>query len=265
MSHLISGSRIVPVYFNACEELLQQRCQCFNLVLEIAEPNIQIPQDRASINEVSTALVDNNCSSITTVANTIFPQQLYDRSGYPGVYGRFDAVISRFKKKGTWGTYFQRLTAFPGKNGKPINQLELAIYKLLRSVNGKYFSSIYELNVSGIGTVDMDIGTELLLYSPHNEGRKISNMPCMSHLSLKLDRTVNRLHLTAVYRSQYYGSKALGNLIGLARLQKFICDQIDGIQPGVMTCIATEARLDVEALGGMARSRTLLLNNGNNP
>ena len=74
--------------------------------------------------------------------------------------------------------------------------------------------------------------------------------PCLSHISLKI-RNKSELVLTALYRNHFYSEKVLGNLLGLARLQLFICDQT-GLVPGSLVAISTLAVLDLPK--GLRRS-----------
>ena len=70
----------------------------------------------------------------------------------------------------------------------------------------------------------------------------------MSHISLKVEPTNEerpRVHLTAVYRSQYFVDKALGNLLGLSNLLFFVCRQAS-LKPGTLVCHATYAQLDAQ-------------------
>lgn len=259
MAKVLSGNNILDAYLTGCQELLAcKNHKLFNLILEIENPVELTAQHKSILNSLSTVLVQNEENSIETVANTIFPQQMYRRHGVPDFYKKYDEMLARAKKPSTWGTYFQRLTSFAGVKGKGINQLDLTITKLRRSMKNAKRRSIYELNVSGIGLLDEDIGSELVLYSPSNDGLKIMNMPCLSHISFKLDSTHLTLDLTAIYRSQYYCTKALGNLLGLARLQKFLCNEVPGIEPGKLTCISTDAYLDMRAFGGAKNTKQLI-------
>jgi thymidylate synthase len=52
------------------------------------------------------------------------------------------------------------------------------------------------------------------------------------HFKLHKDRTVS---LTAIYRSQYYIAKALGNFIGLGQLLAFVAEEA-GLTPGYLVC-----------------------------
>ena len=79
--------------------------------------------------------------------------------------------------------------------------------------------------------------------------------PHLSHLSFKL--TDQKLDLTAVYRSHWYGKRALGNLVGLSQLHSFVGKE-SKYERGTLTCIATHAYLDAESFGGVAATTALL-------
>jgi hypothetical protein len=77
---------------------------------------------------------------------------------------------------------------------------------------------------------------DLPLYNTvDDEGRRRGG-PCLSHLSFKLFS--GRVHLTAIYRSHDYRYKVLGNLLGLARLQACVSDQV-GLPMGSLVVHST--------------------------
>ena len=81
--------------------------------------------------------------------------------------------------------------------------------------------------------------------------------PCLSHVSFKIDRN-DVLRLTAFYRSHWYIERALGNLIGLARLQCFVAGAA-GAKVGPLTIIAAEAVLDLRGDGRKAADTRAIL------
>ena len=52
----------------------------------------------------------------------------------------------------------------------------------------------------------------------------------------------DKLSLIAVYRSQDYFQKALGNYVGLIRLLRFVCQRAN-MEMGTLTCLSTFATL----------------------
>jgi thymidylate synthase len=180
------------------------------------------------------------------------------------MYGKFFNALDRGKKAGTWGTYAERMMAHPAKDGlNTINPLNLLVEKL--RANGKSrqrFKSAYELNLSD-PEVDlapiMDVfgdGGDVPTYKAAFDAKATRNRPCLSHVSFKLVDT-NQVNLTAIYRSHHYCARALGNLVGLARLLTFVAKESE-LEVGQMTCISTFATLDASTWGGVAPTRKLL-------
>lgn len=258
------GLSIVPTWREAARYLLSRAkddYQAQNLVLEIADPRTMTDDDGALIRRVDALMREADAdTAIERVAGTIFPEGMYRRVGYPGFYERYLATMARAKKKGTWGTYAMRLMS-RGAGKRQINPLETVIRKLKRATTGGHpYRNGYELSVhdasADLPNDAMDFGCELPLYEPVGDAARVSNSPCLSHLSFKLGAE-NDLHLTAMYRSHYYCSKALGNLIGLARLQAFVAKQAS-LGVGTLTCLSTFANLDAKAWGGIRKTRDLL-------
>jgi hypothetical protein len=258
------GHSIVPTWRDATRFLLSRSKdghQARNLVLEIATPLVMTPEHAVVIRDVDALMrATDPATAIERVANTIFPQDMYLRKGYPAFYEHFLDTMTRAKRKNTWGTYAMRLMS-RSSGAKSINPLETVIQKLKRATTGGHeYRNGYELSVHDVVTdlpdEELDFGCEVPLYEPVKDAGRVSNSPCLSHLSFKLD-SEDAVHLTAVYRSHYYCSKALGNLIGLARLQAFVAKQAQ-LEVGTLTCISTFANLDTKAWGGMAKTRALL-------
>ncbi|MFG0541593.1 hypothetical protein ACF8EA_15560 [Pseudomonas sp. YQ_5] len=260
MAVLIQRDRVVSAWLAAARHLLTcPEYTARNLVLEIASPGALEAQDRDIIGAVDAAIRRRwRGLSVQTVAGTIFPNEIYRREGRPGFYDTYLNAMARGMKRGTWGTYAYRMMRRVSRNGKTtFNPLEVIVRKLQDSKEGRCFQAVYELGVVD-AEYDLDddgFGFELPLYDPAIDRKKPMNMPCLSHLSFKV--TGDKLDLTAIYRSHWYGQRALGNLIGLSNLHKFVSDESE-FERGVLTCIATHAFLDVESLGGAKAAKQLL-------
>lgn len=259
MAKVISGDRIVPVWLQALEHLEHNDHRYRNLLLEIQFPELVTKADRMVFDLVDPILTAHSKTSIMTVAGTIFPFRLYRKTGAANLPARFFAIMSRAKVKGQWGTYAMRLMSRPGKNPKEtINPLYEVVRKLKKaSTDGNGYNSNYELGIHAPeDLLSEDIGCEVPLYSPAEDRSKIGNYPCLSHLTFKLvDRKT--LELTAIYRSHYYLQRALGNLVGLAHLMRFVAIET-GLEIGSLTCISTDAHLDDSSWGGMVQTRALM-------
>jgi hypothetical protein len=146
------------------------------------------------------------------------------------------------------------------KTRQTFNPLDTIVEKLLLAKNGRRIHAAYELGVIAptdlINETPIDLGCELPLYDPATDRGRPTNNPCLSHLSFKLNDN-DTLDLTAIYRSHHYAQRALGNLIGLSQLLAFVAKE-SKLTIGVLTCISTQAHLDVGTWGGVTAATALL-------
>lgn len=235
----------------AAEAMQNAHARLYNVVLEIEEPGLVTPQTRAVEATVDQFLRDHDVFPIHTVAETIFPAVEYRQGGIEAVYAYPDTVypVIRTAPQNYWGTYALRLTDRPCSDGTRVKPLRQAIEKLRRQLQtAAPKRAAYELDMA------ME-PLELKLYSGEDDVNKTRGGQCLSHISLKLGPN-RELYLTALYRYQFYVQKALGNFLGLARLQAAIAREL-GIPVGPLVCHATMAILEDKSLDNSARwSRT---------
>ncbi|TRZ55158.1 MAG: hypothetical protein D4S02_18200 [Rhodocyclaceae bacterium] len=206
--------------------------EAHNVVIDIADPLAETEIDVAIIRQVDGFLRNHGVHSLSSVANTIFPQAILERHGPEAFYSVYrELVLPRMKKiTRDWGRYFDRLTEWKKvKNNKitTINPLGDLVGFLRGQISSdRTFRNVYEMTV----------------YDPTRDAGKVSNRQCLSFLSFKLDHD-NRLMLTVMYRNHVYIARGLGNFIGLGRLQRFVANQ-SGAQMGSLTCVSTHAEID---------------------
>jgi hypothetical protein len=170
------------------------------------------------------ALLANGASSIETVANTIFPQSLWNRSlPRARLYERFRTVWPRIRKcpANVRGTYFQRFVAYGLQPNQPlasqqtVNQLEHVIDTW--NNRGNHRHSALQLSV----------------FDPqrdHKHNRQLG-FPCLHQVAFTPRGTNGKdgLEVTAFYATQHIFEKAYGNYLGLCRLGQFVAHEL-GIQ-----------------------------------
>lgn len=206
--------------------------EAYNVVIDIADPLGESAIDAAIIREVDAFLRGHHRNTLSGVANTIFPQSLFDRHGPEAFYGVYrETVLPRMKQMTRdWGRYFDRLTAWrkvKGTKVEVINPLdELVQFMKGQITSDRTYRNAYEMTV----------------FDPARDAGKVSNRQCLSFLSFKLTDD-NRLLLTVMYRNHAYIARGLGNFIGLGRLMAFVADQ-SGANLGSLTCISTHAEID---------------------
>lgn len=260
MAKVFSAERLVPAWVDAARSLNAAADRTDrNFVLEITSPTALVREDLQVIKAVDERLRATAGIGVYTVAGTIFPQGPYLRFGRPDFYKHYLAAMKAGMKKGTWGTYAMRMMerAHP-KSNKIINPLETIVTKLKNTNTGRKWQSAYELGVHDVDDLRSgEIGCELPIHEPATDGGPATNIPCLSHLSFKLDAGKGAVDLTVVYRSHHYAQRALGNLIGLSQLLHFVTKE-SGYTPGVLTCVSTLAHLDVGSFGGVGATTALL-------
>jgi len=253
-------SSVVAAWLQATKALSTVKKPIYNLVYSVASPASKSAEEDAIIRNFDKFAIDHKFHSSETVANTIFPLDTYRakyKLGADEFYEYYlSAVLPKVKKQ--WGTYFERMITRLNDDGtlmmkgnRRLNPLDVLIDKLKRRVEKKAKTTThYEVSVE-------DIALEIATYNPMRDGGYQIGGPCLSHVSFKIDRD-NTLRLTAFYRSHWYIERALGNLIGLARLQWFVADA-SGATVGPLTIIAAEAVLDLSGDGRkVPETRSLL-------
>lgn len=222
--------------------------RAYNVVVEIEQPSLATAQSREAERLVDSALVACGKQPLITVAETIFPMTEYRQGGMQKVYEYPEAIYPNIKAENPWGTYALRLVAERvDSDGDPYRPLETMINKMRRQLWGEPAKTAQRKRCF----YELDVGmpaAELKLYDPDDDAEATVRTQCLSHLSFKFGKT-NSLYLTAMYRSQYFVEKALGNYRGLAALQAAVANELK-IEVGPLVVHATYANYDAAAVGG---------------
>lgn len=254
MTILIQQRNILDAWIAATDHLrARARHEDFNVILEMEAPGEIDAADRAVGAHIDKFLVGHGVQALRTVANTIFPQDLYRRFGAEGVFEHYpERVYPRLKKcrKNSWGTYFHRMVRRIDASGKQVNPLSNVVARLKKEAAGKHAKRArYELNL-------VDPFLDVTICDPTRPGDgKALGAPCLSHLSFKLRD--GAVALTAFYRSHYYVERALGNLLGLSNLLNFVAAETE-LEPGFLTCISSMAKIDHGEHWTFSETETLL-------
>lgn len=235
---LISGETRECTWLAAVEHLANKAKGGleYNLILEVKKPSQSTPEAVAIRHDLDELLKRANKYSVHTVAETIFPATLYKKHGLKGVYDIYpNEVFPTLKKcKGNnKGTYAYRIVRGKDQHGKDCNPLEKIVDRMKGQLNrAGGIRCAFDMSIDEVDTIPINRNDSF-----------IQGFPCLSHLSFKLSADRETLHLTAIYRSQDFIQKALGNLLGLARLQSCVAREV-GVKVGTLVCHATLARLD---------------------
>lgn len=214
-----------------------------NLIVQIERPDHGTAETKAVESLLDAFLTKYDRHPLHTVAETIFPAVEYRAGGIEAVYAYPQTVYPHIKSfpDNNWGTYALRLTERKAANGEVFHPLQTMVDKLKRQLSlSSTKRAAYELDL-------LDEPLELKLYEADADRTRALGGQCLSHLSFKLGAK-HELYLTALYRSQWYVQKALGNFLGLARLQACVAREV-GVPIGPLVCHATLASLEDPKVG----------------
>lgn len=238
--------------------------------------SISSPQDDAHA-EV-TAVVDRALHrrgnhAVRTVANTLFPRALYNDPGLEWsaalpdekvalldvaaseLYGAYLESLPTLRQvhANRDGTYFSRMISWPGITETGTNQLAArieALRKEQRKLHPPQTSNFSDIAVAG----DADIaGAGIQEYSVSDT--RWQGFPCLVHIDISVRN--GALSLLAVYRHWHLITRGYGNLVGLARLQEFLCQQT-GFKPGELAVVAGHANAERTEYSGKSGVAAIL-------
>ncbi len=247
---LIKGKSTPEVWLAACEYLAKTTDhEDFDVILHITNPSPLSKSDALVLAGVDKFLVNCGGASVDTVAETIFPLQDYLRGGKNGVFKTYPermAKIHAARKDRQWGNYAMRILRQKDRDGTIYNPLKDLLKKI--QDHGDYKATFELGSGQALDDPQIDIcgsdttGDDIAIYNGAADRRPMyGHLPCLMHLSVKLDH--GRVRLNATYRSHYYVQRLLGNLLGLARLQYFLAHEA-GLDIGPLTINSTYAKLD---------------------
>ncbi|MDE0302672.1 MAG: thymidylate synthase [Gammaproteobacteria bacterium] len=189
-----------------------------------------LSEDARVRKELDRLLKANGKPSVDTVANTIFPDSLWNPSKpRQALFDRYQRIAPRIRqaaRQNKHGIYFERIIANgPGDNE---NQLDFG----LRTYSGR----------KGVRRSVLQVG----VFDPGQDhsAAAMRGFPCLQHLSFVPD-SQNCLSVNAFYAIQYMFSKAYGNYLGLCHLGRFVAHEL-GLNLTRVTCHVGLAELDAK-------------------
>jgi thymidylate synthase len=159
------------------------------------------------------------------VAYTIFPYGLYQNgTSQDRLYEKYTRYFKAVKHKLSWGTYFDRMIAYPGVNCQT-NQLK----NIVQAINTRKIS--------------MQAAYTIVIEIPGKETTRRMGAPCLNYLAVQIDNLENTLNLLATYRNHDFLQKAYGNYYGLCKLLSFLAKETKK-KVGYLTCVSSHAYVD---------------------
>lgn len=265
MFHGIEAKSCARAWAAACASIIGTKNEGYNVVIDVADPVRHDKNDNQAITLVDGFLRRHDQNPVVTVANTIFPQALYEAHGSPAFYEVYHRDFDRFSHESKmWGQYFDRMTRWRTADGKVINPLQDLVAKLKgNETKNQRYKAVSELAVAGppsdnAGTPDDGMADgDLTIYTPASDRKRSRGGPCLSHLSFKR-HPEHGILLTAVYRNHFYVTRLLGNLIGLGQLQAFVAKEAGGLGVGSLTVVSTHAEMGADGGWGITQAKELV-------
>lgn len=216
-----------------------EKHKAFHVVTRVADPTYEDERIREMADGI---LAEREMAAIATVANTLFPYALAQKTPDPEALGKryMDLLptLQRLDRENRRGTYFERLVNYETTTGH-LNQLAELIRRLRQEL------AVRAKSKTGPKSARYEVPMEQLSATlPVSEAEHDTNpigFPCLTLLSFQLDD--DRLHVLAHYRSHYLFQRAYGNYLAVCRLLCYACDQT-GLTPGQVTIVAGYATVD---------------------
>ncbi len=199
-----------------------------------------VVEDEDLRHALNASLDESGYQSVETVANTIFPESLWQRSGrsrtklFEQYLENLPDYIAMEPVKNRCGLYFARLIAFdfdPATGARlPHMPVELAPHK------GNQLEFVIKMWQDGRRRRGM---FQACVFDPVRDhtGAAQQPFPCLQHVSLVPDASSGILCLNAFYATQQLFVKAYGNWLGLARLGLFLAHEMR-LRFDRLTCFA---------------------------
>lgn len=216
-----------------------------------------IAEDEDLRHALDSVLDASGHQSIETVANTIFPESLWRRSGrnrtelFEQYLENLPDYIAMEPMKNRCGLYFARLIAFdidPATGARlPHMPIELTAHK------GNQLEFIISKWQDGRQRRGM---FQACVFDPVRDhtGAAQQPFPCLQHISLVPDERSGTLSLNAFYATQQLFTKAYGNWLGLARLAAFLAHEM-GLHFDRLTCFVGIEKMDQRPPSGALLSQ----------
>lgn len=195
---------------------------------------VQIPASEGKITECEEIrlaldgnLSDRSLSSISTVANTIFPRSLWNPEGpRKNLYERYKSIWPHVRKcpANRNGVYFQRLIGFPEFGPDAFNQIEYII-----STYGNYGNHRHSAHQASIYAPGID-----------TTNQRQRGFPCLQQVAFSIDNST--LTVIGFYPTQHMFEKAYGNYVGLCNLGMFMAHEI-GVSFAGMQCFVSHPKV----------------------
>lgn len=174
--------------------------------------------------------------SCNTVANTIFPESLWNpKAGKEQLYERYFQILPMIRKcpKNKYGVYFERLIAYDLKEDSA-NRLD----------RSNQLETIIESYNSRKGVRRSVLQTSIFDPMRDHSSRAYLSFPCLQHVTFAPYGDGHSMTINGFYAMQHLFERAYGNYLGLCRLGRFIAHELS-LELVQMNCMVGIGKLEV--------------------
>jgi len=245
MAHLISDNNFTDAYVEALRQLLepdlQKRISPFFLITEIKQP----------LNVTSTSENYKDFLNLRKDIHEEYEKREFGvaserKKGKKWIEDRINVVCPRNigitaiplnepRNYSIEEKYWERLCGYAAgqKPREPLNQLRAVASRLKYIATTTKRGSTDNCLTCAVFDPIKDLYPILQNPKPHQMGRHPP--PCLTLLDFKVEN--KKLHLFAMFRCQYFDTKAYGNWISLGVLLNRMCQE-SGLEPGKIVSLA---------------------------
>jgi signal transduction histidine kinase len=210
IEHFIEDEKLSLAWGRALEIVARQReVAALTVALTGFDHKGRCVEDPAIRRALDAVLRSRRHGSVETVANTIFPESLWNPDASSAdLYARYTRILPKLRRvrANSHGTYFERMID-GGPEGAQ-NQIEFA----LQTYNAR----------PGVRRSVLQLG----IFDPKRDhsASALRGFPCLQHVTFA--PTVEGLYVNAFYATQYMVERAYGNYLGISRLGRFIAHEL---------------------------------------
>jgi thymidylate synthase len=174
--------------------------------------------------------------SCNTVANTIFPESLWNpKAGKEQLYERYFQILPLIRKcpKNKYGVYFERLIAYDSKEDSA-NRLNKS--NQLETIIGNYNSRK--------GVRRSVLQTSIFDPMRDHSNRAYLSFPCLQHITFAPCGDGHNMTVNGFYAMQHLFERAYGNYLGLYYLGQFVAHELR-LELNQINCMVGIGKLEV--------------------
>ena len=244
---VVTDNNLSKAWARAFLKSMSPKKELIPLVVMVTELNNGVGWEDMEIRRLlDTSLQKMGKQSCNTVANTIFPESLWNpKVDREKLFKRYFNILPEIMKcpKNIYGVYFERLVAYdPNENTRNASNESNQLEKIIRAYKSKkgFRRSVLQTSI----------------FDPRRDHstRPYLKFPCLQHVTFAPCGDGRSMAVNGFYAMQYLFERAYGNYLGLCRLGRFVAHELD-LELVQMNCMVGIGKLEVhnDCVKGLAK------------